>query len=180
MSTAMFIMKPTSVDVAGGTASIRSFGAVDFSAATSLSLNGVFSSTYDNYFIVFKHTTTATSSLVLRGRLRVAGTDASGSDYISQSITISGTSVASSRETENASRISTSDPSLVNADAIHVYGPNLAAPTAFASTNVRSLSSAAIADRSSTHGLSTGYDGITFFPLDGNITGMVTVYGYAQ
>lgn len=73
------LLVPTSVAVGSGTASIGTAGQVTFSSASSVSLNGVFTSTYDNYFVIYQgsFTTAANTSL----RLRSAGSDLSSALY---------------------------------------------------------------------------------------------------
>lgn len=71
---------PTSVQVGSGSATVNANGTVTFSGASSVSLNGVFSSTYTNYRIVLDFTgSSANTSTQLR--LRKAGTDYSGAQY---------------------------------------------------------------------------------------------------
>jgi hypothetical protein len=69
---------PTSIANTNGTASIGSKGTVTFNAVNSLSLNGVFTSTYRNYKIFWtgRHSTD-TGCLM---RLRANGTDSAAGD----------------------------------------------------------------------------------------------------
>jgi len=182
MSVGLHIMTPTSIVVAGSgsTASIRADGGVDFATATSLSLNGVFTSTYDDYMIVIRNIGSTTQSNI-EARFRVAGSDASAGNYSSQVLQAFSTSIAGSRAISQTfaflgNTVSTSQ----NGQTVSVYGPALAQPTAWRTLDVNSRDSAWIKDFAGTHSLSTAYDGITIFPAAGNITGMVTVYGYAQ
>jgi hypothetical protein len=70
---------PTSVAVGSGSGSVDANGAVTFTGASSVSLNDVFSATYDNYKILISFSTTATELVTLR--VRVGGTDLSSSTY---------------------------------------------------------------------------------------------------
>jgi hypothetical protein len=73
---------PSSVAVGSGTGSANTTGTVTFSGASSVSLNDVFSTTYNNYRIVF--TSTSVTSVVasnLRMRMRVGGSDNTSSNY---------------------------------------------------------------------------------------------------
>jgi hypothetical protein len=173
-------MTPTSVVVAGSgsSASIRADGGVDFAAATSLSLNGVFTSDYDNYIIAVR--VEGSSAQNLESRLRVSGTDATASNYVVQFIDARGTSVTAARNTRTAATVGAATNTQRSGSAIYIYGPNLSQPTAFRNISVFGLDNATITDNASTHSLSTSYDGVTIFPGSGNITGMVTVYGYTQ
>lgn len=71
---------PASVVVGSGSATTNSNGTVSFSSATSISLNGVFTSTYSNYRIAVKLVGQSGSG-ILQMRLRSSGTDFSGSNY---------------------------------------------------------------------------------------------------
>ena len=83
---------PTSV--AGTGVTLGAAGKVTFSASTAVSVNGCFTSTYDNYLIVVDISATSANSIP-QFRLRLAGTDASGAtDYYSNSLVGSGASTA--------------------------------------------------------------------------------------
>jgi hypothetical protein len=72
---------PTSVAVGSGSGSVDANGAVTFSAASSISINGCFSSTYDNYRIVF-YNSVPTSSSQSRIRFRRSNADITSSNYL--------------------------------------------------------------------------------------------------
>jgi len=182
MSVGMVIMRPTTIVVAGGgteTASIRAAGGVEFANATSLSLNGVFTSDYDDYMIVMRGN--GNTNMDLRCRLRSSGSDATGANYTKQQLTVNGTSVAAARITSNTDMdIGVFTATVRDGNTIWFYGPGLAQPTAVRSISVNGLSSAYLIDEACTHSLSVAYDGFTFYPSSGEMTGLVTVYGYAQ
>jgi hypothetical protein len=52
--TGLKLLVPTSVAVGSGSATIGTAGQVTFSGVSSVQLNGVFTTTYDNYFVYFK------------------------------------------------------------------------------------------------------------------------------
>jgi hypothetical protein len=171
-------MTPTSIAHSGTSASINADGGVDFTAVTSLSLNGVFTSDYDNYLIVASISGDAFSG----GQLRVGGVDASGTDYAYQLINASNTTITGVRSTSR-----TDFGSIVDADGsatptgyhVHLYGPALAQPTAVRNVGLRADAGARLRDFAMTHSLSTSYDGITFISA-GSTTGNVHVFGYEE
>jgi len=171
---AMELVEPSSIAFSGTSAAIVGGGSVTFTAVTSLSLNGVFSSTYDNYMVVVRNTASAGERFEFR--LRAAGTDASASNYVRQSLNADSTTV-------NADRATTSNFNLqlvgtpANGFTSHWYGPNLAQPTAFRSVSVSGRSNGYIVEQAGTHSLSTAYDGFTATAISCNITGRVAVYG---
>lgn len=96
------LITPTSIAYSGGSAS-SSNGTTTFSAVSSLSLNGVFTSAYTNYRMLLRvNGTTATADASLLFRVRSNGTDFSGAtDYytmetINDNGTLSGYKYASS------------------------------------------------------------------------------------
>lgn len=175
-------MTPTSIAVAGAgsSASIQSDGSVDFSAATSLSLNGVFTSAFDNYLLVIRHTMALGNDLI-QIRLRVSGTDASGTDYTRQRLLASSTTVQGLRSTSQTSAaIGYSSADNRSGDSAHIYGPALAQATAFRNVNAGDISGASIYEYASTHSLATAYDGCTLIPASSSISGSIVVFGYEE
>jgi len=172
-------MTPSSIAHSGTSASINADGGVDFTAVTSLSLNGVFTSDYDNYLIVVS-IAMGTSDFG-RLRYRVSSTDATGSNYTTQHINANATSVTGGRSTSADdfvyNYLSNGGP---NGCHIHIYGPALAQPTAGRSVNVDGNSAARIYENANTHSLSTAYDGVTFYQDTNAATGNVHVFGYEE
>lgn len=172
----MVLLKPTSIAHAGTSASIGANGQVTFTAVTSLSLNGVFSATYDNYVVSLRHNGSADTGIALR--MRASGTDATGNNYTFQLLSADGTAVSASRTSStNLGVIGIVSIAQRGGDVSYVYGPFLAQPTAVRTVSARSVIDAAIYDYATTHSLSTSYDGFTAFPASGNMTGALQVYG---
>ena len=175
----MALIEPESIEFSGTSASISGLGSVEFEAVTSLSLNGVFSSLFDNYMIVVRHQLGASSNYI-NLQLRVSGTNATGSNYTYQLLDASNTVVQAGRVTATSHRCFSTSTTQRSGDVLYVYGPALAQPTAFRSVNAGGNSDARIEDIAGTHSLSTAYDGFTFIPASSNITGRVAVYGMVK
>jgi len=180
-NSGMILMRPTSIVVAGvgATASIGVNGSVTFTSATSLSLNGVFTSGYDNYMIVVRGTSSDDAGAV-GARLRTSGTDATAANYALQRVDASSTTVSGGRATSATyTRLMVVDDGLRSGGVAYIYGPNLAQPTAFRSVSASAYLDAFIRDWASTHSLSTAYDGITLANefASTTLTGLVSVYG---
>jgi hypothetical protein len=171
-------MAPTSIAYSGTSAGINADGGVDFSAVTSLSLNGVFTSDYDNYLVIAQWTSSSAGAFV-ELRFRLSGTDATGSNYTYQALEANSTSVAGARVTDTYGR-SARGSTARTGYSWHIYGPALAQPTAYRSVSGSDFNSAYLLDYAGTHSLSTAYDGITYYPSAGNITGNVHVFGYEE
>lgn len=173
----LVIMTPTSIAHAGTSASINADGGVDFTAVSSLSLNGVFTSAHDNYLLVVNCTRSADNDVNIR--LRASGSDATGSNYTYQYFYADGASIIRARSTAGLTVIAYLGTSPSGAN-VHLYGPYLAQPTAMRSVTVSSVSSAWLHDVATTHSLSTAYDGLTLSNPSGTFTGNVAVFGYEE
>jgi hypothetical protein len=166
--------------VAGSGVSVSASGKVTFTAATSVSVNGVFDTTYDNYLIVCRATSSASTPLI-DFRMRASGADETGSNYARQSLFAASTSVTGSRQTsQTTGRASVVDDQNMSGFHFYLYGPALAQPTATRGVNANGDSGAAIYDYASTHSLSTAYDGVSLIVNTGTWDGALTVYGLSQ
>jgi hypothetical protein len=153
---------------------------VSMSAVASQSLNDVFSATYDNYKIILS-SESGSGLVTVRLRLRVGGSDDSTANYNFTQLDANGTSVGGLRSTGQTS----TDIALASTDvgqnaSIEIYRPNLTQPTSLVSTIVARLNSPFGRTYFSEHVVSTAFTGFTIFPSASNITGSVSVYGYAK
>jgi hypothetical protein len=174
MTNGLVVMTPTSVAYSGTSASINADGSVVFSACTSLSLNGVFTSDYDNYMVSLRNTSTSNINMLLR--FRVSGADSSSS-YTYQRLYANNTSRGGGYNTSSSAFFSYTDAASENALTAYFYGPHLVQPTALRTVTV---SSAYIEDYANTHGVSVSYDGFTLFLTYLNFSGLITVFGLNQ
>jgi len=177
---AMEIIKPSSVDItgSGSEAYITSFyGSVEFTTCETLSLNGVFSSEYDNYMVVVSGVDAAGQNL----RMRSGGNDNStASSYVSQLLSANSTTIQGFRDTTTFAYLNyqnAAGPPL--GYVVYVFGPYLTQPTAGRSvtTGTDAPGNFRISDHAFTHNQLTSYDGITIYPSSGTFTGRVAVYG---
>ncbi len=172
------LVTPTSLSSTGtgNSSSIGANGSVTFSSCATLSLNGVFTSDYDNYMVVFQGIASTTHTPDFR--LRASGTDASGSNYTYQYLYGNDISVTAGRATTTVTYPASISTTRENGMTMYLYGPNLAQPTAGRSVTVAQSSGAQIWDLAWTHSLSTAYDGFSF---NGGstytLTGLISVYG---
>jgi hypothetical protein len=172
---------PSSVAVGSGTGSSDALGNVSFTGCSSISLNGIFNSTYDNYKIVCDFQA-VTSDADTSFRVRAAGTDLTSSNYVwgryfvgaANSIPF-GTGNNDSGTAFNIGSTTTTAGQGGNID-IEVHAPMLARRTTIKSFSVGTA-------WGMTGGIvtnTTAYDGITIFLSGQNITGTIRVYGYTQ
>jgi hypothetical protein len=177
------LITPTSIANTGGSASISSTGAVSFTSASAISLNGCFTSTYDNYRVIFTLSSVSANN-GMNFRLRASGSDASSTDYYAggtinraNSATVSSQNIGAGTTFELGPS-GTAHPS--NRCIIDFLNP-------FSSlyTGVH-ISTAGFDSGTSHYGryvagnyiATTSFDGFTFYPTTGNITGTIRVYGY--
>jgi hypothetical protein len=176
---------PTSVTVGSGSATTSANGQVAFTTASSVSLNGVFTSSYRNYRIVF-NTTAASGTGTITIRLRAAGSDITAASYLAQSIIGDGNSAP----TNGIVTAQTSWPYMSlgsNADSVNAFVWDLFNPQATAYTtgvaingNIDSGSASKIILRNYVYQATTSADGLSFIMSANNFTGRVSVYGYNQ
>jgi hypothetical protein len=177
---------PASVTVGSGSASINSSGLVTFTGATSISLNGVFTSAYKHYRILF-HPDSSTVNANIVIRFRSAGVDNALEYYTAGWL---GTSEGATGSTHWAQNNSTAGflgrswnaTSGYSSSSLDVSNPQVTGRT-FARFQSNALDSAgrvaSITGIVSQNNASLSFDGMTFL-LDaaGNMTGSLQVYGY--
>lgn len=156
--------------------SITAGGRVIFSAVTTLSINGCFTTEYDNYLVIFD-ASTATASANVQFRARVGGVDLSTGTYFQAYMQLASVTPNYAYSTTataiNIGNVNTSVAARLNLD---VHGPMLAGRTAVWFTGndtsaVHSGGSGAVLNN-------TLYDGFTLFPTSGTMTGIVRIYGW--
>jgi hypothetical protein len=183
LTNGLVVMTPTSTAKTGtgSTATINSNGSVTFASCATLSLNGVFTSSYDNYMLNIRWSQ-ATNVSFIYSRLRASGTDSTATtDYNHQYISAVGTAISGGRLTGDGFwTVAYSSTTYRNGMSMFLFGPKLSSPTAFRSVAVDSLGGGNIYDVAGTHELSTSYDGITLYPSQNSISGLVTVFGFNQ
>lgn len=168
---------PTSISVGSGSGSVDALGNITFSNASTVSINGCFTSTYDNYQIIVTNLTNSAAAN-MQFRLRASGTDASGANtYKYQGFYSDGGTLGN--ESYNTTQFglgiaSTTVSSMID---FSFYEPFLAKPTKLKSMawdvhNEQNLTYTGF------HNQSTSYDGFTLLTTTGNATGTIRVYGY--
>jgi len=174
------LIVPTSITKTGtgSTATINTNGSVTCTSCTSLSLNGVFSSTYDNYQIVFSGVSGAAS--YIQCRWRASGTDnATASSYTDIWWYSVGASQGKNTGTQDHHYIIYNDASRSGFVGT-IYGPNLAQRTVSRWSAVSMADNTVVYDFGGIHNQSTAYDGITFHGYIGigqTFSGLFAVYG---
>jgi hypothetical protein len=181
------LITPTSIATTGGsaTSSISSTGAVSFTSASAISLNDVFSATYDNYKIILDANASNTSS-GFSFRLRVSGSDDTNSVYGRQLFFGDGTSVIAARSSVTTS-CALADFNSTDREMYHIelINPNKVAPTGYDFTFTRRYNNSSNQGKyfvTGGHTNSTSFTGFTFFVGGAGITfaGTISIYGYKK
>ena len=172
----LVLVKPTSIANSGGTASL-SGGAVTFTGVTNVSLNGCFTSAYENYLLKIRVTgSAANEGLVVR--YRAAGTDNSSSSYIVQSLSANDSVVNAGRGTQTAASIGNVTSDYLSGIDTNIYGPQLATVTNHSSLAAFARVGGLLVINVGTFTGTTQFDGLTLQATSGTITGTIRVYGY--
>lgn len=169
---------PTSVNVASGSATVNANGTVTFSGATSVRLNGIFSSTYQNYRIQYSLATSASTRPI--ARFAKNGTDSSGSVYATANITYTQGSV-----TPGGATSTSMFPNGVSGVTSHqaefiLYKPfDATVYSTTYSTGIGGYEGGRIG--SVRHLSADSWDGFTILPESGGtISGTITAFGYTN
>jgi hypothetical protein len=149
-----------------------------FSAVSSVSVNSCFTSTYDNYRIIITCTAATTADFGTTLRLRVSGTDNSSSNYAWSGVYA--TSGATGTEGGGTGQSSFKTGAGYNTGLItvvDVLNPFASNYTSYLELGVRP-NEAGIRTHGGSFNATTSFDGFTFAPASGTVTGTVRVYGY--
>lgn len=149
-----------------------------FSSSSGFSVNGVFSSTYDDYELTLVFTGTADVFVTMR--LRVSGTDAT-TNYTSQRSFGYSTTVGAARDSSGTDdwNIGIGSNGAKCSSTLDIHDPGTAVATLFEGIGNSSFSSTGrlVHAFSGTHTTATAYDGFTITPDSGTITGRWALTG---
>jgi len=168
---------PTSAAVGSGSATFSSTtGFVTVTGASSVSLNGVFTATYNNYFINLNLLSVA-GTPIPTFRVRAAGTDLTSSTYSYASLYIDATTLGFFFGSNSATSIQINQTNTTSG----MYAINLNSPFLSARTGLTYSSAAnGIASGGGAVLNTTSYDGFTITTPTSTLTGTISVYGYNQ
>lgn len=176
---------PTSVAVGSGTATVSSNGLIAYSGASSVSINGVFSSQFNNYRLLWNVTTVASQTNTQKVfRLRTTSDESTSVYYYGGQYTfVNGTTGAfySSNSGTTQAQIGWLDSGeTYGSSIVDFIGPNLTTHTVYGVTSMGRNSSAAISLYG--NGLvysSTAFTGVSLFGgTPGTTNGTIKIYGY--
>jgi len=149
--------------------------------------NGTFSANFSHYRIMF-HTTALSTNLAITMRLRTSGTDATGANYSGGGIYnyTSGATIAALNYSAATSFPMGGSGTILNSGAPgrNFFVLDIARPFAASETMLNTF--ATLQDtagfrltlQGSLHDVGTSYDSVNFITSTGNMTGVMSVYGY--
>jgi hypothetical protein len=150
-----------------------------FTAATAVSFDNVFTSTYQNYRLLI--TATASAQSTLQMKLRVGGVDSTANYfYVMAHQRTNGTIITPSSGNPGVfAGINIIAASNKAHGVYDIFSPQIATPTDMTfSASSQDPSGPFITTGGFRHNVSTAYDGFTILPNAGNITGKVQLFGY--
>ena len=151
-----------------------------FSAVTSATADSVFSSTYTNYLVICKFTTSTTNSMEMK--LRAGGVSTS-TNYSRQELYANTSSVvAAQTSAQTVYRINDTGGANQSVVYLDISGPNLAQTTPINAryTLMQSGTNTFLFTSGGTQNSSTQFDGIEFLCATGTISGNYAIYGYSK
>jgi hypothetical protein len=153
----------------------------DFSAAATVSRDGVFSATYENYLIVVGPYASS-GAVSLQMRLRAGGVDNStGTNYYWGLSNISSAAAhgLGGGAAANEWRFLSTGAAITEAHGCYwISTPFITQETTFSGTyGARHATASITGTTGGMHDEAASYDGFTLFPPSGNITGTVRTYG---
>jgi hypothetical protein len=175
------LLIPSSVAVGSGTGTVSATGTVDFSGASSVSINDVFSATYTNYKIILD-TDASDSDTALNMRMRVSGTDNSSNNYRwasgykdTSAGAIAGQSGSGLTSSFRVLAVSSAGRCFSSLD---IFNPFTTEETGYVGNYFQIASVGFAQFVAANMSVTTSYTGFTLLTGAGTMTGNVSVYGF--
>lgn len=157
-------------------------GSADFTTSSAVNINNCFSATYLNYLVLINITAVSATDSDLSVRLRVGGADNTSANYFDNTFQNNGSSAGGNRVNSATSwgfgNMASSKATQLAAQATF-YDPFSSITTKVLSHSNRWNSS----DNNqfimaNEHRVSSSFDGVSFIPSSGTISGKIRIYGY--
>lgn len=154
---------------------------ISYTAATSVTVNGVFDSTYDHYLLVGS-SVLVTGSERLYVQLASGGSTDTATNYRWQRLrVIDNAFTGSSASSQDDMRVVNTNTGPLVGYQCYVWGPALAQSTAMRVTGTSYSSGAQIFEYAGAHSTASAYDGFTLTTQSVTThTGSLLVYGFNQ
>jgi hypothetical protein len=176
IETYMGLVKVIPTSVAGTGVTLNANGTVTFSASSTVSINGCFSSLFENYKVVITHVASTSTSHGIR--LRASGTDNStASSYVRERMISAAGTVSGATVTSDSWSTALAGNGSISTAEITFARPFLAETTGLMMNVARSD---AVAMIGGFHNQSVSYDGFSILAGVNTITGTLRIYGYGD
>lgn len=158
------------------------------SGVSTVSLNSVFSTNFKSYRIIYSPDASSLTGTVTYMRFRTGSTDNSTSNYswAGNQVTYTNSASTAANSSQNLGFIgygSYTSPASWGTYVLDIFNPFLSQYTLWESAGT-GVQSGGVLTRTTFGGYfnaNTSFDGITFFPIAGTLTGgTIAVYGYAK
>jgi hypothetical protein len=153
-----------------------------FNAVSSVSIDNCFSASYTHYLVTRNFSASATDNTV-DVRLRVSGTDDTGTNYRRQYVEAFSTTIGATRSTGQslwAWGMGDTEATAIGFLQLRISNPFEAVRTTAWVDNVyRATGNIELFRNVYAHDSATSYTGFSVIPAAGTITGSITVYGIA-
>ena len=151
-----------------------------FSATTTINVNDVFSTTYDNYIAIINFSCGSNADASFNFRFRVSGSDDSNSNYNYQRITADPSVGGAQNLNQTTAELGNATNNATQFTTIQFFNPFATAATFYYSNmNGGSASDPEIWIRSGSFNNTTSFTGFSILAQK-NLTGSITVLGYAK
>lgn len=171
---------PSAVSGTGATASPN--GIISFTGSTSVSVDGIFSTDFDNYLVLIDVSSASAASQIF-ARLRYASADDSAANYNTQFLYANGaTTTAAQFKGANSWQLTAGGTSVGHGIEARLYGPAQPRLTKGIADSIDyDVSDVTIASRIvlGTKNAAAA-NGLTFFANTGTITGTAQVFAYSR
>lgn len=156
-------------------------GGTSFSGSSTQSLNNIFTSTYQNYKVEFNIQKSANSNIYFR--FRSGGTDNTNANYKSYAsyLDLNSTTAGSTKTFNGTALIA---PDMVESQLSMTFANPQSTLKTFVSTDTFIFSftsgGAFFSEFAGLFDATTSFDGLTFYPNVGTMTGNIRIYGIAN
>jgi len=176
---ALQLINPTSV---AGTGVTNTNGIITASTSSAASVNGVFTTNYDNYRVIWSSSAYSNAGQTQTNiRLRAAGSDNANSNYYwARNYSGATTSGASNVDLGTVWQMGDTNTPL-HSFSMDVYSPFLTRRTSFISQTAawqNATSNFFLINTAGTTSVTTSYDGFTISASTGTLSGELRIYGY--
>jgi hypothetical protein len=175
---------PSSVTVGSGTGSASALGTVTFSGCSSVSLNGVFSSAYNNYKVLVNvNSIDSTGTNIIYLRFGTSGTPNTNTDYSLKGFYVDTTASTWLLQDNASAAFITTIPNATGTEMVatlDVLNPFISQYTHFTGTGTggRGYANTRYNAYTGQFENTTSFTDFVILPAANNITGTIQIYGY--